>query len=106
MIQEPRILDPIYHMPKSTTKQKEPKMTQKKPTTKKPKYPAPREAVTYGCAVQGKEPKELIKSMLDLTVEIHNGTLKDLAATGTKLDRALVDLKVAKARIKELEAAK
>lgn len=69
---------------------------------KKPKYPAPREALTYGVTVTGKTTKESIKGLLDLTIEIHNGTLKDLAATGTKLDRALVDLKEAKAKIKEL----
>jgi hypothetical protein len=74
--------------------------------TVKPKYPMPREAITYGVAITGKTTKESIKGMLDLTIEIHNGTLKDLATTGTKLDRALVDLKEAKKRVKELEAAK
>lgn len=72
----------------------------------KPKYPAPREALTYGVTVTGKSTKESIKGLLDLTIEIHNGTLNDLATTGTKLDRALVDLKEAKAKIKALEAVK
>lgn len=73
--------------------------------TVKPKYPAAREALTYGVTVTGKSTKESIKGLLDLTIEIHNGTLKDLATTGTKLDRALVDLKEAKAKIKELSKA-
>ena len=71
-------------------------------TAQKPKYPVPREALTYGVTVTGKSTKESIKGLLDLTIEIHNGTLNDLATTGTKLDRALVDLKEAKAKIKEL----
>ena len=81
-------------------------MNQKKPTTTKPKYPAPRESVVFGISIAAKATKEQVRHILDLTIETHNGTLKELATTGTKLDRALVDLKAAKARIKELEAAK
>lgn len=114
----------IYRKIETTPKTKETKtMTTKKPgishgkptakglrvqpkATTKPKYPAPREALTYGVTVIGKTTKESIKGLLDMTIEIHNKTLQDLATTGTKLDRALVDLKEAKAKIKALEAAK
>ena len=98
---------------------KKPGTSHGKPTTKgmkvalkpkakpvKAKYLAPREALTYGVTVTGKSTKESLKGLLDLTIGIHNGTLKDLATTGTKLDRTLVDLKEAKAKIKALEAAK
>ena len=87
---------------KPTTKGMKEDLKPKAKTAQKPKYPAPREALTYGVTVTGKSTKESIKGLLDLTIEIHNGTLKDLATTGTKLDRTLVDLKEAKAKIKEL----
>ena len=131
-------LDPAFHLvPKSTTTQKpkEPKTMQttkkpgtthgkptvrgmkveKKPTTAKvSKYPAPREAL--GIMIPDyRNPKskatkaDLVDQVFDL-LDTALDARKDLATTGTKLDRALVDLKEAKKRIKELtkgtEAAK
>ena len=83
---------------------KKPSTPAAKPAKVLPKYPKAREALTYGVSVTGKTTKESMKGLLDLTIEIHNGTLKDLATTGTKLDRALVDLKAARARIRLLES--
>ena len=88
---------------------------EKKPTTAKvSKYPAPREAL--GIMIPDyRNPKskatkaDLVDQVFDL-LDTALDARKDLATTGTKLDRALVDLKEAKKRIKELskelEAAK
>lgn len=75
----------------------------------KPKYPAPREVV--GILVPDyRNPKskatkaDLVDQVFDLwdtAIEAR----RELATTGTKLDRALVDLKEAKAKIKELSKA-
>ena len=74
--------------------------------TKKPKYPAAREAV--GIMIPDyRNPKskatkaELVDQIFDL-LETATEARKDLATTGTKLDRAIVDLKEARAKIKEL----
>ena len=48
---------------------------------------------------------DLVDQVFDL-LDTALDARKDLATTGTKLDRALVDLKEAKKRIKELEATK
>ena len=88
---------------------------EKKPTAAKvSKYPAPREAL--GIMIPDyRNPKskatkaDLVDQVFDL-LDTALDARKDLATTGTKLDRALVDLKEAKKRIKELtkgtEAAK
>jgi hypothetical protein len=79
-----------------------------------PKYPAPREVV--GILIPDyRNPKckatkaELVDQVFDLW-ETAIEARRDLATTGTKLDRALVDIKEAKAKIKGLtkgtEAAK
>lgn len=78
--------------------------------TVKPKYPAAREVV--GILIPDyRNPKskatkaELVDQVFDLwdtAIEAR----RELATTGTKLDRALVDLKEAKAKIKALEAGK
>ena len=81
---------------------------EKKPTTAKvSKYPAPREAL--GIMIPDyRNPKskatkaDLVDQVFDL-LDTALDARKDLATTGTKLDRALVDLKEAKKRIKELE---
>jgi hypothetical protein len=104
----PRVLDPIYHMPKSTTpKKKEATMTAKKPATVKPKYPVVRvpEAAEY-FVVKSKTARAELIGVYDATFNALNFERIAHATTGTKLDRALVDLKEAKKRIKELEAAK
>lgn len=114
----------IWKPAKSTQKPKEPKtMTTKKPGTshgkptanglrveKKPtaakvsKYPAPRvqrEIETkYGRA---KKTKAQLIDCLTWTAEQFHNLAADHCIAGTKLDRALVDLKEAKKRIKELE---
>ena len=80
---------------------------EKKPTTAKvSKYPAPREAL--GIMIPDyRNPKskatkaDLVDQVFDL-LDTALDARKDLATTGTKLDRALVDLKEAKAKIKEL----
>lgn len=120
----------IWKPTKSTQKPKEPKtMTTKKPGTshgkptakglrveKKPtaakvsKYPAPREALgimipDYRNPKSKATKSDLVDQVFDL-LDTALDARKDLATTGTKLDRALVDLKEAKKRIKELEATK
>jgi hypothetical protein len=187
----PRVLDPIYHMPKSTPKKKEATMTAKKPATVKPKAKAAeapyrptvgdvvkivKDTCYHRCAIgtvltiqiddkgsvpyyprpcmnhQGtwfkpedcelvtkaadvvKAPKEAkpkpkypaprvtepvdklkitpkttkaeITVAFDFAIDALCLECTNHAITGTKLDRALVDLKEAKKRIKELEAAK
>ena len=120
-------LDPAFHLvPKSTTTQKpkEPKTMQttkkpgtthgkptakgmeveKKPATAKPKYPAARvqrELIAEAKPLEKRTKAELIETAQDLAVQFHN-LAADHCIAGTKLDRALVDLKEAKAKIKEL----
>ena len=85
---------------------------EKKPATAKPKYPAARvqrELIAEAKPLEKRTKAELIETAQDLAVQFHN-LAADHCIAGTKLDRALVDLKEAKAKIKELakgtEAAK
>lgn len=78
--------------------------------TKKSKYPKARETVervipNYKAAPKSVTKETLIDECFELVCDL-NAERKLHAATGTKLDRALVDLKEAKRRIKELETAK
>jgi hypothetical protein len=74
-----------------------------KPTTK-PKYPAAR--VQLEIKTSAKHPGKMTKAELQTVVDDYRIQFNNLAAdhciAGTKLDRALVDLKEAKAKIKEL----
>lgn len=110
---------------KSTQKPKEPKtMTTKKPGTphgkptakglrveKKPtaakvsKYPAPRvqREIETEYGDMAKKTKAQLIDYLTWTAEQFHNLAADHCIAGTKLDRALVDLKEAKKRIKELE---
>ena len=113
--------DPSFHLVPTTPTTKETKMTQTtkthgKPTAKglrvpkkaveakKPKYPAPRVQIT------ALEPVKPLDKMTKAELIGAYGVLKeqfdnqaaDHCIAGTKLDRALVDLKEAKAKIKEL----
>ena len=121
-------LDPTYHLVSTTPKTKETKtMTTKKPGTShgkptakgmkealkpkakatvKPKYPAPRVALEYTPIVTPKTTKDGLHTELGFVVHEWNKEKQEHAATGTKLDRALVDLKEARAKIKSLEATK
>jgi len=115
----------IWKPTKSTQKPKEPKtMTTKKPGTshgkptakglrveKKPtatkvsKYPAPRVQIVALVPVKPLDKMtklELIETYYALRDQFDNQAA-DHCIAGTKLDRALVDLKEAKKRIKELE---
>ena len=74
------------------------------------KYPKAREAVeriipNYKAAPKSVTKDTLIEECFELLGDL-NAERKLHASTGTKLDKALVDLKEAKARIKELEAFK
>jgi len=106
-------VDPLDHYPirrkvtESTKKPKEQKtMTAKKhkPTAKASKYPPARtpEVVEY-FVVKSKTTRTEVIGVYDETFSALQFQLGSHATTGTKLDRALVDLKEAKKRIKELE---
>lgn len=72
--------------------------------TAKPKYPAARvqrELIAEAKPLEKRTKAELIETAQDLAVQFHN-LAADHCIAGTKLDRALVDLKEAKAKIKEL----
>jgi hypothetical protein len=74
------------------------------------KYPKAREAVeriipNYKAAPKSVTKDTLIEECFELLEDL-NAERKLHAVTGTKLDKAMVDLKEAKARIKELEGAK
>jgi hypothetical protein len=129
-------LDPAYHLVSTTPKTKTPKETKtmtenmntKKPgtshgkptakglrvqpkatkVTQKPKYPAAR--VQIAALVPVKPLDKMTKAELIEAYEVLKEQFDNQAAdhciAGTKLDRALVDLKEAKAKIKALEAAK
>lgn len=124
-------LDPTYHLVSTTPKTKETKsMNTKKPgtshgkptakglrvqpkTAPKPKakpvkYPAPRvqmEIQAFAKPLDKMTKPELQTVIGDYRSQFHN-LAADHCIAGTKLDRALVDLKEAKAKIKALEAAK
>ena len=77
---------------------------EKKPATAKPKYPAARvqrELIAEAKPLEKRTKAKLIETAQDLAVQFHN-LAADHCIAGTKLDRALVDLKEAKAKIKEL----
>ena len=77
---------------------------EKKTATAKPKYPAARvqrELIAEAKPLEKRTKAELIETAQDLAVQFHN-LAADHCIAGTKLDRALVDLKEAKAKIKEL----
>lgn len=118
--------DPTYHLVSTTPKTKETKSmntkksgtTHGKPTAKgmkealkpkaktvvKPKYPAPR--VQIAALVPVKPLDKMTKAELieayGVLKEQFDNQAADHCIAGTKLDRALVDLKEAKAKIKEL----
>ena len=79
---------------------------EKKPTAAKvSKYPAARvqrELIAEAKPLEKRTKDQLIATAQDLAVQFHN-LAADHCIAGTKLDRALVDLKEAKKRIKELE---
>ena len=80
---------------------------EKKPATAKPKYPAARvqrELIAEAKPLEKRTKAELIETAQDLAVQFHN-LAADHCIAGPKLDRALVDLKEAKAKIKELSKA-
>jgi len=83
-------------------------MTAKKPATVKPKYPEPRVAfVAFDATKIRKDAtRDELRSRCSILSDDLTMAYGEIATTGTKLDRALVDLKEAKKRIKELEAAK
>lgn len=120
--------DRIYTIKKPTTPKttketktmKKPGTTHGKPTAKglratkkaveakKPKYPAPRVQISALVPVKPLDKMtktELIETYYALRDQFDNQAA-DHCIAGTKLDRALVDLKEAKAKIKALEAAK
>lgn len=73
----------------------------------KPKYPAPRvqrELIAEAKPLEKCTKAELIVTAEDRATQFHNLSA-DYCIEGTKLDRALVDLKEAKAKIKELSKA-
>ena len=72
--------------------------------TVKSKYPAARvqrELIAEATPLEKRTKAELISTAEDLAIQFHN-LAADYCIAGTKLDRALVDLKEAKAKIKEL----
>lgn len=76
-------------------------------TTPKPKYPEPRvqrELITGAKPLEKRTKAELIATTQDLSNQFNN-LAADHCIAGTKLDRALVDLKEAKVKIKELSKA-
>lgn len=99
-----------------TMNTKKPGTSHGKPTTKgllvqpkakaapKPKYPAPRvqrELIAEAKPLEKRTKAELIATAEDLVTQFHN-LAADHCIAGTKLDRAIVDLKEARAKIKEL----
>lgn len=94
----------------TTQKPKETKMTTKpSATTTKlakvlPKYPKAREAEEYQPTITTKTTKDVLANEVGFLVFEWNKEKREHATTGTKLDRALVDLKEARKRIRDLEA--
>ena len=77
---------------------------EKKPATAKPKYPAPRvqmEIQAFATPLDKMTKPELQAVIGDYRAQFNN-LAADHCIAGTKLDRAIVDLKEAKAKIKEL----
>lgn len=87
---------------------KVPKVAKPKPTAKASKYPAPRvaSAAFDATKIRKDATRDELRSRCSILSEDLTKAYGEIATTGTKLDRALVDLKEAKKRIKELEAAK
>lgn len=92
---------------KPTTKGMKVALKPKAKTVPKPKYPAPRvqrELIAEAKPLEKCTKAELIVTAEDRATQFHNLSA-DYCIEGTKLDRALVDLKEAKAKIKELSKA-
>ena len=92
---------------KPTTKGMKVALKPKAKAAPKPKYPVPRVQrvlIAEAKPLEKRTKAELITTAEDLATQFHN-LATDHCITGTKLDRALVDLKEAKAKIKELSEA-